>query len=261
MREPALIPRLIDVYSRPHGDFWLRLFTRNSDFRGGGFTRPRPLVKICDITNREDALAAIELGADVLGFVFADSPRRSDPALLEELADLPALKVGVTVHRRGDRLPSLPVADLLNRGLLDALQLHGEEGPGDCEELRFPWYKAVRLRSGETPASLAGYSCPRVLLDAYVRGLFGGTGRRLHRDMARRAGTGRPLWVAGGLGPENIREVLRDLGPELVDASSGLEAELGRKNHDRLRAFFKEVQGYIQEMLENAGSPDTEADD
>lgn len=246
MRDPGLVPRLAGAFSQPKRDFWLRLFTRAGGGGSPGDTvrRNRPLVKICGITGTEDAAAACELGADVLGFVFADSPRRADPSLLEKLAGTPALKVGVAAHRPGDRRPAPVVADLLDRGLLDAVQLHGDERPRDCGSLGFPWYKAVRLRDSGTAASLDRYPCPRVLVDSYTEGVPGGTGRLLDRELAGAAARGRPLWIAGGLEPENIRGVLSSLRPELVDASSRLEAEPGKKDHARLRAFFREIDAH-----------------
>jgi indole-3-glycerol phosphate synthase/phosphoribosylanthranilate isomerase len=250
MRDPGLIPSLASAFSLPRRDFWLRLFARRNGVRTPGF---RPLVKICGITSPEDARAACDLGADLLGFVLADSPRRADPFLVEELGPLPVLKVGVTVHRAGDRTPDPAAAELLERGLLDAVQLHGDELPGDCGHLGFPWYKAVRLRPGVGAAFLSRYPCPRVLADAYVAGVPGGTGRQVNPGLAAAAAGRRPLWLAGGLGPENIRETLRLLAPELVDASSMLEAEPGRKDHARLRAFFGEIERYARETGTEAG--------
>lgn len=255
MRNPTLIPHLIEAYSRSRGDFWLRLFTRDGCIPEACSSPPRPLVKICGITTREDALAAAELGADMLGFVFADSPRRARPSLLEKCADLPTLKAGVVVHRRGDRLPAPQIADLLDSGLLDVVQLHGEERPDECEQLGFPWYKAIRLREDGLSGPLPRYTCPRILLDAHVQGRFGGTGRQVNRELARTAAAGRPLWIAGGLGPENIGEVVADLNPELVDASSGLEASPGRKDHNRLRAFFSEIHKHAENVYESTGKP------
>ena len=99
-----------------------------------------------------------------------------------------------------------------------------------------------------TPADLAaerGYRCPRVLLDAFSPAARGGTGQRVAEDLlARRAAAQgvRPLWLAGGIGPDNVAAVIRGHAPELIDASTRLEAEPGRKDHDKLRAFFREVQ-------------------
>ena len=179
------------------------------------------------------------LGADLLGFILAPSPRRARPEAIRELADLPVLKVGVVVNDVSEALP------LLRDGCLDALQLHGDEAPDGCYRIAFPYYKALRVG---TPADLdaeRAYRCPRVLLDAFSPAARGGTGQRVADDLlagrAAREGA-RPLWLAGGIGPDNVAAVIRDHAPELIDGSTGLEAEPGRKDHDKLRAFFRQVQ-------------------
>ena len=200
----------------------------------------RPLVKVCGITNRADAETAVALGADLLGFILAPSPRRARPEAIRELADLPVVKVGVVVNDVAEAL------QLLRDGCLDALQLHGDEAPDECYRIAFPYYKALRVGvPADLDAELA-YRCPRVLLDAFSPAARGGTGQRVADDLlARRAARegARPLWLAGGIGPDNVAAVIRDHAPELIDASSRLEAEPGRKDHDKLRAFFRQVHG------------------
>ena len=216
--------------------FWARVFAARHRLAGSG----RPLVKVCGITNRADAETAVALGADLLGFILAPSPRRARPEAIRELADLPVVKVGVVVNDVAEALP------LLRDGCLDALQLHGDEAPDECYRIAFPYYKALRVG---TPAGLdaeRGYRCPRVLLDAFSPAARGGTGQRVADDLlARRAARegARPLWLAGGIGPDNVAAVIRDHAPELIDASTRLEAEPGRKDHDKLRAFFRQVHG------------------
>ena len=220
---------------RGRGLFWARLFAARQRLAGSG----RPMVKVCGITNRADAELAVELGADLLGFILAPAPRRARPEAIRALADLPVLKVGVVVNDVSEALP------LLRDGCLDALQLHGDEQPGECYEIAFPYYKAVRV---DAPADLdaeGAYRCPRVLLDAYSPAARGGTGVRVADDLLARRASGegvRPLWLAGGMGPDNVAAVIRTHAPELIDASSRLEAEPGRKDHAKLRAFFQAVQ-------------------
>lgn len=263
MLDPALVPVLLGTFTMERRDFWLSLFTRAFMDRktagpdrspGHSGVRPRwerrTLVKVCGITNREDAVAARDLGADVLGFVFAESPRRADFPLLEELADLEVLKVGVVVNREGARRLDPRVEDLLERGLIDAVQLHGEERPVDCGNLGFPWYKAVRLRDRGSVRSIDDYRCPRVLVDGYVKGIPGGTGKKADPGLVGRVPE-RGLWLAGGLGPENIRSILETFHPELVDVSSLLEIKPGKKDHARLEAFFREVNEYEEDGKEN----------
>ena len=216
--------------------FWARVFAARHRLAGSG----RPLVKVCGITNRADAETAVALGADLLGFILAPSPRRARPEAIRELADLPVVKVGVVVNDVAEAL------QLLRDGCLDALQLHGDEAPDECYRIAFPYYKALRVGvPADLDAELA-YRCPRVLLDAFSPAARGGTGQRVADDLlARRAARegARPLWLAGGIGPDNVAAVIRDHAPELIDASSRLEAEPGRKDHDKLRAFFRQVHG------------------
>ena len=246
VRRPELVAELRAVLTAPAGagapppeggrvPFWARVFAARHRLAGSG----RPMIKVCGITNRADAELAVELGADLLGFIMAPAPRRARMQAIRALADLPVLKVGVVVNDVSEALP------LLRDGCLDALQLHGDEAPGECYEIAFPYYKAVRAG---TPADLeaeSAYRCPRVLLDAYSPAARGGTGQRVADDLlARRAAAEgvRPLWLAGGMGPDNVAAVIRTHAPELIDASSRLEAEPGRKDHARLRAFFHAVE-------------------
>lgn len=222
----------------PARDFWRRLVARRRT--------DRPLAKICGITNRADAELAVDLGADLLGFVFADSPRRADPALLEELAELsaglPALKIAVVVT--GGEHGALPqaVRRLLERGLIDAVQFHGEEEPGECARQAFPYYRALRLGSAGEAGAIDAWRCPRVLVDARDPSAYGGTGMRVAAEVVRAAAARRPLWLAGGLDDENIRGIASAWKPELVDVSSGLESAPGRKDPERLRRFFRELR-------------------
>jgi phosphoribosylanthranilate isomerase len=230
-------------------DFWARLAERlgpRSDARPGagrsrlraGRQAGRPLVKVCGLTRPQDARLAAELGADLLGFVFAPSPRRADASLLRELRDLPVLKVGVVTEREGTG----QARELLEGGLLDALQLHGEEAPQECLAAGFPYFKAVRLREPADVARVGDFACPRVLGDAWSPAAGGGTGQRVPEELVGLLARERPPWLAGGLGPDNIRQVVRRWRPELVDASSLLEASPGVKDRSALERFFSEIE-------------------
>ena len=243
MRDSGLIGELIGAFDEARGsdagrkDFWLRLYAP----RGDGDRVPRTLVKICGITNREDALLAHRLGADVLGFVFAPSPRRADPGLLRALGDLDILKVGVVAGGPAAPILDPAVKDLLNRGLIDAVQFHGSEDPEQCSRAAFPYYKAVRIGEERDVDAAGAFRCPRVLADASVPGLPGGTGRSIPDSLVRRMGERGPLWLAGGIGPANVRGLIHAFGPELVDCSSMLEASPGKKDPQKLIRFFEEV--------------------
>jgi indole-3-glycerol phosphate synthase/phosphoribosylanthranilate isomerase len=228
MKAPGTLPALLSAFGLPANDFWSRLCGR---LRPG-----RPLVKICGITRREDAEEALALGADALGFVFADSKRRASVDLLRRLRDLEALKVAVVVNGDGE------LETLLGEGLVDAVQFHGGEGPDECAALAFPYYKAVRVRDSADVRAMGLYRCPRVLADAYSPQAAGGTGQSIPGDLAREVKSGRPLWLAGGLGPDNVGVVVKELAPELIDASSRLEESHGKKDREKLRMFFREIE-------------------
>jgi indole-3-glycerol phosphate synthase/phosphoribosylanthranilate isomerase len=266
VRRPALIPQLlgvtrqagrrgsdapgkpvVDGTARPAAtagsreDFWSRVADRLAgrlEMRLNGLPAGgRPLVKVCGLTRAADAERAAMLGADLLGFVFAASPRRADPSVLREVRHLPALKVGVAVSEEGTRLQPL-----LDEGLLDAVQLHGDEAPEQCAELAFPYYKALRIRGPADAPLAARYRCPRVLADAWSADARGGTGRRLEDASITALAERQPLWLAGGIGADNVGLLVRRYAPELIDASSRLEREPGRKEPALLERFFAELR-------------------
>ncbi|MFP4114844.1 MAG: bifunctional indole-3-glycerol phosphate synthase/phosphoribosylanthranilate isomerase [Spirochaetales bacterium] len=222
----------------PRADFWVRLMQRARE--------DRPLAKICGITNRVDAELAIGLGADVLGFNFADSPRRVEPALLEELGGVDgvrdALKVAVVVTGGDHGALPAEVGDLLERGLIDAVQFHGDEEPEECAARAFPYYKALRLGNPEAADEVGRYRSPRVLVDARDERAYGGTGKRVSPEVVAAVRRRVPLWLAGGLNDRNIASVASAYRPELVDVSSGVEAEPRRKDAAKLRRFFEELR-------------------
>ena len=236
MRSPESVPPLLEAFGQKPGDFWPRLYFRKKP--------GRPLVKVCGITRPEDAEAGASLGADALGFVFAPSKRRASSKLLEDLRPLRIPKVAVVVTSRvGDCLRlDHEVRDLLERGLVDAVQFHGDEAPEECAPMAFPYYKAVRIRGAADVEKIGRYRCPRVLADAYSADASGGTGQIIPRHLALEAKNLRPLWLAGGIGPDNVGEILRELRPELIDASSRLEESPGKKDGARLSRFFEEIE-------------------
>ena len=237
VRRPALIGEIIEAQRNPGdaGKFWARLFAaRQSESR-------LPLVKICGLTNAADVNAADALGANLLGFVFAESPRRADVALLRSLGATGAQKIGVVVLNRGATDLDPRIVDLLAAGHLDALQLHGDESPEASAALGIPYYKALRLRTADDASLTARFDSPRVLVDAFSAAARGGTGKVLSADLLASAAAAGPLWIAGGLGADNVREITQTYRPELVDVSSRLEAEPGRKDHAKMKSFFSEV--------------------
>jgi phosphoribosylanthranilate isomerase len=199
----------------------------------------RVKVKICGITSLADGIAAAEAGADALGFVFYEpSPRcitvEAAAALVRHLPPV-VLKVGVFVNAPED----LVVRTLRECGL-NLLQFHGDEPPEYCLQFGLMSMKAFRVRGADSLQTLRNYPTDAWLLDAYAPDKPGGTGDTFNWDRALEAQIwGRPIFLAGGLTPENVAEAVRRVRPYGVDVSSGVEAAPGRKDHAKIRAFIQ----------------------
>ncbi len=196
-------------------------------------------VKICGITNLSDGLAAAEAGADALGFVFHDqSPRHVALEVAAELIrELPpfVIKVGVFVNAPEER-----VVRAAQECGLNLLQFHGDESPEYCLQFGLMSMKAFRVRDQASLQALPDYRTDAWLLDAYAPDKLGGTGETFNWDLALQARTwNRPIFLAGGLTPENVAEAVRCARPYAVDVSSGVEAAPGKKDHARVRAFIQ----------------------
>lgn len=214
----------------------------------GGDAAAGPDVKICGLGRRADVDAAVEAGAEYLGFVFADSPRRVTPARAAELAaDVPARSVGVFV----DAAP-VEVLRTAEAVPLDVVQLHGSESPDLCESLRGAGvrvWKALRPRSAAELEELADRyreSVDGLLVEGHTEEAAGGTGTGFPHEWWDRAGLGRrgaddgpALILAGGLTPSNVADALARTAPQVVDVSSGVEREPGVKDPSRVRAFVR----------------------
>ena len=204
-------------------------------------------IKICGITNSEDALLAAELGAHALGFIFhKKSPRYVTPEKALSIIDqLPALvlTVGVFVDENPEA-----VREIAARAGLDWLQLHGNESPEYCRALDRRVIKAFRIKNEDSLADLARYqgACQAFLLDTYKKGQIGGTGETFDWHLARQATKYGPIILAGGLTPENVAAAVKIAQPAAVDVASGVEAAPGKKDPEKLRAFIaamKEFEG------------------
>lgn len=195
-------------------------------------------VKICGITNLADAQAAIEARADALGFVFyAKSPRSMTiPAAAEISRQLPGfvMRVGVFVNAlKADVLRAIGECGL------NLLQFHGDEPPEYCAQFGLMSMKAFRMRDAETLKELTQYKTDAWLLDAYSPEAVGGSGEKFNWDLAIAAQRfGKPIFLAGGLTPENVAEAVRKVRPFGVDVSSGVEVSPGKKDPVRVRAFI-----------------------
>jgi phosphoribosylanthranilate isomerase len=202
-------------------------------------------VKICGITNLDDALAAIDAGADALGFNFyKPSPRYVTPeAAHEVIAQLPAniLTVGVFVNEDSPEA----VEYLARRASVTAIQLHGDESPDYCRNLgQFKVIKALAAGADFDAEQARAYEVDAILLDTKDPALRGGTGRIFDWSIARRVRRFVPkLFLAGGLSVQNIEQAIISVGPYGVDACSALEEKPGKKDHERMRLFIKTVRG------------------
>lgn len=198
-------------------------------------------VKICGNVTLKDTMAAVEAGADAVGFVFhAGSPRVVSPkAVAAIVSHLPPLvaPVGVFVNETPD-----VVRRIMSECGLAYAQLHGDESPQYCAELLVPVLKGIRVRSREDVSVLAPYRVKAILLDAYVEGVAGGTGATFDWDLAVAAKARGPIILAGGLTPDNVVEAISRVQPYGVDVSSGVEAAPGVKDHAKIRAFIEKVK-------------------
>jgi phosphoribosylanthranilate isomerase len=201
-------------------------------------------VKICGITNAADALAAVDAGANLLGFNFyAKSPRHiieAEAAKIRPQLPKRVKAVGIFVNA----LPADVIA--LRKSLkLDAAQLHGDESPETAAEIArsLPVIKAFRVEPDFPLATLDEYpEAFAYLFDAALAGQYGGTGHATDWDAARRAALSHRIILAGGLKVENVAAAVRIVRPYAVDVASGVESEPGKKDRGRMREFIQEVR-------------------
>lgn len=198
-------------------------------------------VKICGITNLDDALAALRWGADTLGFVFAPGPRQvTRQQVMDIVAGLPPFvcKVGVFVDSELEE-----VKDTLRLCNLNLAQLHGSESPDFCQALFPRVIKSFRVKDDSILELIPGYKVGAYLLDSYDATLMGGTGQTFNWEIAERATHYGLVILSGGLTPANVYKGIMQVRPYAVDVSSGVEREPGKKDHDKLRAFLEAAKG------------------
>ena len=199
-------------------------------------------VKICGITNLADARVAVEAGADALGLNFYEkSPRYlTVPAAAELSRQLPPfiMRAGVFVNASEDL-----VARAIGECSLSLLQFHGDEPPEFCTQFGLMSLKAFRIRNAESLLELPKYPTDAWLLDAFSPEARGGTGEKFNWDLAVEAQKlGKPVFLAGGLTPENVADAVRKVRPFGVDVSSGVESSPGKKDHEKIRKFIAAVR-------------------
>jgi phosphoribosylanthranilate isomerase len=199
-------------------------------------------VKICGITSLADAQAAAEAGADAIGFVFYNNSLRnmtiSAVAGMFKKSPLRIMRVGVFVNE-----PAHFVFRAVAECGLNLLQFHGDEPPEFCTQFGVMSMKAFRIRDADSLKELPRYPTDAWLLDACSVEKPGGTGEKFNWDLAVEARKfGRPIFLAGGLTPENVAEAVRRVKPFGVDVSSGVESSPGKKDHTKVRAFIASVR-------------------
>jgi phosphoribosylanthranilate isomerase len=206
-------------------------------------------VKVCGITNLEDALAAVQAGADALGFNFwPGSSRYIEPTEAGKvIAQLPrgVIPVGVFVNE-----PNMSIREITSLARLRMVQLHGEEPPEEVTTVAaqgLPVLKAIRVGPDFRPEQLAAYSeVAAFLLDTASAGERGGTGKSFDWELARKAKQYGHIVLAGGLNPENVEEAVRQAQPSGVDVCSGVESRPGVKDQARLREFVERAKAALE---------------
>ncbi len=241
-----LVRGFVNARPNPNGSFWKEIAKRREVLKKE--KNARPLVKICGITNEEDAFLAKDLGADLLGFVFAESPRKTSATLVKNLREkLQAnsqkpLLVGV-ITNPGSPEGKEAIA-LAQEGVLDAVQFHGISLPAFDAENDFAFYAALRVGSNddmEQLQELLRKGEPRVMIDSRTPACAGGSGIPVSETWVEQAKDLAPLWLAGGISPENVEEIFRKWKPELIDLSSQIEAALGKKDSVKMKLFFEKI--------------------
>ena len=256
-KNPPLAKEVVHAFEsgseNARGKFWKKFAERKVAPKVG------PLVKICGITREEDGLLAAELGADMLGFVFSTTKRLTTEEFVRNFKErlLRSTRNDVACHpEQAQRVEGSPLLvgvitdpesaegktaiKLAREGVLDAIQLHGVD-PSNLAATAIPYYCAARVGEEsdfDKVAALRKNGEPRILLDAKVEGIPGGTGKTIPENLLREKAGELPLWLAGGITPANVAELVGKFAPELIDVSSGVEDAPGIKNSEKLKALF-----------------------
>ena len=274
-KNPLLAKDVVSAFEsgceNARGQFWKkfaeRKFAHNETRAVSSQNAHRPLVKICGITREEDGLLAAELGADMLGFVFSTTKRLTTeefvrnfaakirmchPEPFDKLRDLnkvgePVEPLLVGVITDPSSVEGKTAIKLAQEGVLDAVQFHGVDPRNSIDAASsntLPYYCAARVGEAsdfDKVEALRKNGEPRILLDAKVEGIPGGTGKTIPESLLREKASGTPLWLAGGINPENVVTICEKFHPELIDVSSGIEDAPGIKNHDKMKSLFAAI--------------------
>ena len=246
-KNPPLAKEVVGAFEsgseNARGKFWKKFAERKAAKKAG------PLVKICGITRDEDGKLAAELGADMLGFVFSTTKRLTTEEFVRSFVE----KIRLCHPEQAQRVEGSPLLvgvitdpesvegktaiKLAKDGVLDAVQLHGVD-PKDAD---YAYYCAARVGEEsdfDKVTALRKNGEPRILLDAKVEGIPGGTGKTIPENLLREKAGELPFWLAGGITPENVGAIVEKFRPELVDVSSGVEDAPGIKNSEKLKELF-----------------------
>ena len=251
-KNPPLAKDVVSAFEtgseNARGKFWKKIAERRDALRTSRANRP--LVKICGITREEDGMLAAEMGADLLGFVFSTTKRLTTEEFVRNFASK------IRASRTSENAPRLvgvitdpdspegkTAIKLAHEGILDAVQFHGTPTPANTGNA-LPCYAAARI--GEPAdfdyvATLRKSGEPRILLDAKVEGIPGGTGKTIPESLLYEKAGDLPFWLAGGITPENVTAICDKFHPELIDVSSGVEDAPGIKNAEKMKKLFEAI--------------------
>jgi phosphoribosylanthranilate isomerase len=201
-------------------------------------------VKICGITNLEDAFCAQSAGADFLGFVFAESPRRISPENAKRIVGKLSKETGIVALFVNEKKE---VVDKIAReiGRVDILQFHGDETPEYCGNFSHKKViKAFRVKNKESVMQIQNFNkVDFILLDNYSDKAYGGTGQGFDLGLALKAKEFNiPLFLSGGLNPDNVKNAIDKVKPFCVDVSSGVEQSPGKKDHGLIKQFIQVIR-------------------
>ena len=208
-------------------------------------------IKICGITNIDDALMSIDAGADALGFNFVPgTPRylKDTKAATKIIEQLPPFITTVGLFVNAD--PGL-IQSIADECHLDMLQLHGDESPQFCQGFNRRVIKAVRIKDESSCSHLSDYRVSGYLLDTYVKGALGGTGVAFDWSLAVKAKQYGRIVLAGGLDPDNVASAVQQVRPYGVDVSSRVEASPGRKDPVKVKTFIQSVKEVDREWKQS----------
>ena len=204
------------------------------------------MIKVCGLTRVEDVQAATAAGADIIGLVFTTSPRRiSIDKAIELSSYVPegVLRVGLFL---GQDRPE--IEQVIRSVQLDILQFHGGETEQFCSVFNMPWLKAVAMENAESikKAERDFPGATGLLLDSHSKGQRGGSGKQFDWSLSRPVA--KPVWLAGGLSADNVKQAILTVRPYAVDVSSGVESEPGVKDASKMEAFVRAVREAEHEL-------------